>query len=67
MMNWAKGLVVSLGLYTAAGVVFAAVFMWRGADRVDAGAHGAGLGFRLLIAPGCVALWPLLAVRWRRP
>lgn len=55
-----------LGLYGAAGAVFAAVFLWKGVAKVDAGARGAGVGFRLLIAPGCVALWPVLALAWRR-
>jgi len=55
-----------LGLYGLAGAVFAAVFVWKGVAAVDGGARGTGLGFRMLIAPGCVALWPLLAMKWVR-
>ncbi len=33
---------------------------------LDIAARGAGLGFRLLITPGVVALWPFLAWRWLR-
>lgn len=52
--------------YAAIGLVFGLAFVSRGVDRVDPGAAGAGLGFRLLILPGSAALWPLLLQRWRR-
>ena len=65
-MTWAEVVTMLLGLYVAAGVFFAAAFLWRGVSLVDAGARGAGVGFRLLIAPGCVAMWPVLALAWRR-
>jgi hypothetical protein len=54
------------GAYAAAGVVFAAAFVTWGVQRVDPAAKGAQLGFRLLILPGCAALWPLLLGRWMR-
>lgn len=50
--------------YLAAGVLFALTFLFRGLERVDPAAQGARWGFRCLIAPGVVALWPLLARRW---
>jgi hypothetical protein len=46
------------------GVVFAAVFVIAGVHRIDPAARGASVGFRVLIVPGCVAFWPLLARRW---
>jgi hypothetical protein len=52
--------------YTAAGVVFAIAFTARGAAAIDQSAGGAPLGFRLLIFPGAVALWPLLLSKWIR-
>ena len=59
-MIWAAG------TYAAAGVVFAAAFVTRGVQRVDPAAKGAPIGFRLLILPGCTALWPFLLGRWLR-
>lgn len=53
-------------VYLAAGLLFAVVFITRGVGRVDAQAREAGWGFRLIILPGVVALWPLLWRRWRR-
>jgi hypothetical protein len=54
------------GAYAAAGLIFAATFVIWGVERVDPAAHGAPVGFRLLILPGCAALWPLLLGRWLR-
>jgi hypothetical protein len=55
-----------LTLYAALGVIFAIAFLVRGVSRIDAHAAGAGSGFRLMIFPGVVALWPLLLSRWIR-
>ena len=38
--------------------------MTRGVERIDPAAKGASRGFRLIIVPGAVALWPLLLRRW---
>jgi hypothetical protein len=63
----ATGLIWLAGAYAGAGLVFALAFLWPGGgvERVDPGAKGAGAGFRLIVLPGVVALWPLLAARWR--
>ena len=59
----ANGLVLVVGLYVAIGLLFALYFVWRGVDGVDPSAEGGTWGFRLLILPGTVALWPLLVRR----
>ena len=51
-------------VYFALGLVFGVFFVARGVERVDPGALGATLGFRLIVLPGIVALWPLFAFRW---
>ena len=61
----AEWTVLALAVYGLAGLIFALAFQLRGLSRIDAAARGAGLGFRLLILPGMVALWPLLLSRWR--
>lgn len=55
-----------VGIYAAIGVAFAAVFVTIGIGRVDPVARKAPLGFRLIVLPGCAALWPLLLGRWVR-
>ena len=60
----ATWLVTLLGLYAALGVLFAVPFVIKGAGRVDESARDGTWGFRVLIFPGVVAFWPLLAKRW---
>ncbi|MCB1056442.1 MAG: hypothetical protein KDD11_13150 [Acidobacteria bacterium] len=59
-------LLAAMTVYLAAGLLFALVFQAAGLRRVDPATAGAGWGFRLLVTPGLVALWPWLALRWRR-
>ena len=57
--------VYALEAYSAAGLLFAAVFVFR-VQRLDSDAQGSGIGFRLLITPGVAAFWPLFLSRWIR-
>lgn len=57
---------IGLAGYAAVGAAFAMVFVSRGVGQLDPNAQGTGIGFRMLIAPGVVALWPVLAARWLR-
>lgn len=59
-------MVRAAGSYAVLGFLFAVAFGARGAAAVDPAAREAGWGFRVLIAPGVAALWPLLAWRWCR-
>lgn len=61
-----KSLLQAGAAYLVVGSLFAVPFHWRGLHAIDAGSHDAGVGFRLLITPGIIALWPLLALRWLR-
>lgn len=59
----ARMLVVAAAVYLAPGLALAALALARGLERLDPATRGASLGFRLIVAPGLVALWPLLARR----
>jgi len=61
---WATWLVRIAGLYLALGLGFAIPFLIIGVNKIDAAARGSGWGFRLIILPGTIALWPLLLWRW---
>jgi hypothetical protein len=50
--------------YLACGLLFGSAFIIVGAGKVDPAARGTSVLFRLLILPGTVALWPLLAIQW---
>lgn len=61
---FAAAFLISLAAYLACGCLFAAPFVWRGAQRLDPHTAKGSRGFRLLIFPGVIAFWPLLLRRW---
>ena len=61
IMSW---VVTGLMLYLGAGLVFSVAFVFAGVNRLDPVARRSSWGFRVLILPGSVALWPLLLRRW---
>ena len=58
--------VLLVQIYLALGALFVVPFLRRGAGRLDSSAEKGSLGFRLVIVPGVVALWPVLARKWWR-
>ena len=60
----AAALFIILGIYLLCGLVFAVPFVVVGVKRIDLHALHGSWGFRLLIFPGAMALWPLLLRRW---
>jgi hypothetical protein len=57
--------ILGLGLlYLACGLLFGVPFVAVGVGRVDDAARQTSITFRLLILPGTVTLWPLLAAKW---
>jgi hypothetical protein len=51
-------------IYLLCGFLFAIPFAWLGVRRIDPHAAGGSWGFRVLIVPGTMFFWPLLARRW---
>lgn len=56
----------AVGVYLLVGVLFSVPFLLRGAAAIDPDAAEGSLGFKVLVLPGVVALWPLLVGPWRR-
>jgi hypothetical protein len=56
-------LVHALEIYVLLGVVFALPFAVSWVGRIDPHAAAGTWGFRVVIVPGVIALWPLLASR----
>ena len=50
----------------AVGVLVALPFLALGVGKVVEGTRGSSPLFRLMILPGCVALWPFVLTRWVR-
>ncbi len=60
----AEILVLAFLAYAGIGILVAIPFVFVVVNRVDGAARGAPIGFRVLILPGCVGLWPFIAFRW---
>ena len=58
--------IAGLGVYLLVGLLFSVPFLLRGAAAIDPDAAEGSLGFKALVFPGVVALWPLLIGPWRR-
>ena len=58
-MSFATAVLLALCGYLAVGLLVAAWFLFTRLQH-DPAAAQAGIGFRLLILPGCIALWPFL-------
>ena len=57
-------LLIIAALYLLMGVLFVIPFLMKGLNKVDEGAHGSTIGFKIIIIPGVIIFWPLLLKRW---
>lgn len=59
-------ILIAIAAYLASGLLFAILFVIKGVDKIDEGAHGSSIGFRIIIIPGTMVFWPLLLKKWVR-
>jgi len=57
-------LLMIVSVYLLCGLLFAIPFAIKGVEEIDENAHGAGIGFRIIILPGTIVFWPLLLRKW---
>lgn len=53
-----------IGIYLGIGVLFAVLFLSLRLKKSDPDAVGSSIGFRAIVLPGIILLWPALARRW---
>jgi len=53
-------------IYLLAGVLFVIPFLRKGIVKVDEGAHGGSVGFKIIIVPGVIIFWPVLLKKWKK-
>lgn len=63
-LELAQSIVGAIAVYLAIGIAIAAVFLTLGLRRLDPIAAAGPVRFKLMIAPGIVALWPLMIMLW---
>ncbi|MEM0986400.1 MAG: hypothetical protein AAGJ32_09150 [Pseudomonadota bacterium] len=59
----AEALTTGLGIYLLIGVLIALAVVTFGASRMDPDAKGMPIRARILIFPGAMLLWPIMAVK----
>ena len=57
-------LLIIAAIYLALGVIFVIPFLMKGLNKVDEGAHGSTIGFKIIIIPGVIVFWPVLLKSW---
>lgn len=53
-----------IAAYLGCGIVFSIAFLRKGIQLIDENARHSSIGFRLIILPGIIALWPFLLKKW---
>ena len=59
-------LLIIAAIYLALGVFFVIPFLMKGLNKVDEGAQGSTIGFKIIIIPGVIAFWPVLLSKWMK-
>lgn len=57
-------ILIVIAFYLAIGFLFAIPFIIKGVNKIDEGAHGGSVGFRIIIIPGTMVFWPILLKKW---
>ena len=61
MIEWAW---LAAGVYALVGFALLVPIHWQGLRAIDGNTAGASIGFRLIISPSLVALWPVVLKKW---
>jgi hypothetical protein len=59
-------LLIIAAVYLALGVLFVIPFLMKGLNKIDEGAHGSTIGFKIIIIPGVIVFWPVLLSNWMK-
>ena len=57
-------LLIIAAIYLLVGLLFVIPFLMKGLNKIDEGAHGSTIGFKIIIIPGVIVLWPVLLSKW---
>lgn len=66
MLNMVQVILIIVLIYLLLGVLFVIPFLMKGLSKVDEGAHGGTIGFKIIIIPGVIVFWPVLLSKWRK-
>ena len=61
-----ESILILVLIYLLLGVLFVIPFLIKGLTKVDEGAHGGSIGFKIIIIPGVIVFWPVLLRKWMK-
>jgi len=59
-------LLIIATVYLALGVLFVFPFLIKALNKIDEGANGSTMGFKIIIIPGVIVFWPVLLSKWMK-
>ena len=59
-------LLIIAAIYLLVGVLFVIPFLMKGLNKIDEGANGSTIGFKIIIIPGVIVFWPVLLSKWMK-
>ncbi len=57
-------ILIVVAVYLGLGVLFVIPFLVKGLTKVDEGAKGGTIGFKIIIIPGVIVFWPMMLHKW---
>ena len=61
-----ESILIIVLIYLLLGVLFVIPFLLKGLTKVDEGALGGTMGFKIIIIPGVIVFWPMLLRKWMK-
>ena len=58
--------IYALLVYVAIGLLFSIFFFRNGLTKIDEAGVGSTFGFKLIVLPGILFLWPFLLAKWKK-
>ena len=59
-------ILIIVAVYLLVGVLFVIPFLMKGLNKIDEGAYGSTIGFKIIIIPGVIVFWPVLLSKWMK-
>ena len=59
-------ILIIVAVYLLVGVLFVLPFLMKGLNKIDEGANGSTIGFKIIIIPGVIVFWPVLLSKWMK-
>ena len=63
-MGVMENVLLGFAVYAGIGLLFAVAFVWKGLADIDPVAANVSIGFKIMVLPGLIVLWPIMFIKW---